>query len=130
MGKTTAKKVNSKAILPDDTRGDEQGEQEQNKKNCKGRLWGSRTINSEKLNIILNVIEEHLPPGADMWRKVSVELLSHGEGKLTFRDWETIRDKFNRVVPKRKPTGRTVVKSVDITLPLESSHVFLYTSFV
>jgi hypothetical protein len=97
---------------PEETRGEEHDEQEE-KSNYKGRPPRSRNIIAKELGIILDVIEEHLLAGADMWRKVPIEAFSRKEGKFPFRDWDSIHNKFKRIRPKRMVTESTVFKAVE-----------------
>jgi hypothetical protein len=55
---------------------------------------------------LLNVVEEYLPAGAQMWEKVVSEYNAGRPSEFPERDLDSLRNKFKTLKNHKKPTGK------------------------
>jgi hypothetical protein len=79
----------------------------------KGR--GSAFSNAET-EILLSLVEKHLPFGGDAWEKVGDEFRAKHTNSTVVRDTESLRNKYKALKNHRKPTGLKI--SLLLLLPL------------
>jgi len=71
-----------------------------------GRQSQVQNYSAKDIDTLLNFVERDLPINSDDWQRIGDSY--NGEARRTGRserEWENLRDKFNKIVKQHKPTG-------------------------
>jgi hypothetical protein len=82
---------------------------------CQGRACGSKNFSKEELSTLVQMVDKFKPAGRDQWYKLALQLCARGrELNLGWklRDGQTCRNRFDKLIPNKKPTGSTEVPDV------------------
>ncbi|KAF9566074.1 hypothetical protein CPC08DRAFT_127378 [Agrocybe pediades] len=77
-----------------------------NPKRKRGRVVGTANYSEEDIDMLLDLLEDHLPPGAKAWNVVGEEFNSWASNnKRPLRTTKSLELKFKQLVRTSKPTG-------------------------